>query len=110
MRAHTRVARSAHTQPPRSGHRGDRLTHRIPWPLLEARPVRHIGRAARGPLREKGLFPGPLVVMQGERVDIHAHGLDATTAEWPLVGARRDPREYAILRAPKVWQACRTVI
>src|SRR3989442_11238224 len=69
-----------------------------------------MGLAARRPLPKKALFPGRLLIMQSERVDIHAPNLDATTAEWPHVGASRDTREHAILRARKVRQPGRTVI
>jgi hypothetical protein len=70
--------------------------------MLEARPIRRMGNAALMPLREKALFPGCLLILQGKGIDIHATGLDPATAEWPLVGAGSDARERAILRARKV--------
>src|SRR5262249_19710006 len=66
-------------------HRGDRLAHRIRWPMLDARPVRRIGVAAGGPLREKTLFPGRLHIVEGEGVDVDACGVHAPTAEGAYV-------------------------
>src|SRR6266566_3039717 len=88
--------------PRRSGSGGYGLACRILWSVTNTPPIRRVRVAALGPLREKTLFPGGLIVMHGQGIDVYTDGLHPKTAEGALVRACGNAREHAIPGAGEV--------